>query len=115
MNINITKIDKAAFIITLTGKLDIESTPPFEEKMYTLLNETDSTLLLNMSQMAFIDSSGVGALIKFMNRAKLANIKIILYNLSEPVKKIFERAYIDRFFIIKSVKELNDIFPDSAF
>lgn len=115
MKIDITKIDNAAFIINLSGKLDIENTPPFEEKMYSLLNETDSTLFFNMSQMAFIDSSGVGALIKFMNRAKLANIKIILYNLSEPVRKIFERAYIDRFFTIKSVKELNEYFPNTVF
>ena len=48
MKIDITKIDNTAFIITLSGKLDIESTPPFEEKMYSLLNETDSTLFFPM-------------------------------------------------------------------
>lgn len=115
MKITIKNIDAAASLITISGKLDIENTPPFEKEMYALLDKKDTTILFNLSQMVFIDSSGVGALIKFMNKAKLANIQIILYNLSEPVQKIFERAYLDRFFLIKNVKELKKQYPQASF
>ena len=102
-------------VIWLSGKLNIESVEIFEKKTSECIKDELSVLFINFSKLMFIDSSGVGSLIKFNNRVKIHSGKIIIYNLSEPIKKIFKRAYLDRFFTVQTVAQLRNNYPGIDF
>ncbi|HEY9645595.1 MAG TPA: STAS domain-containing protein [Chroococcidiopsis sp.] len=52
----------------------------------SMLLPATTALVIDLSGIAFIDSSGIGALVIAHNRAKRINIKFILCGLSEQVR-----------------------------
>ncbi len=105
----------SATIVGAVGKLNIETVALFEKQLSPLLEKADRTVFMDLSGLAYIDSSGVGAMIKFNNRARLQNIKIIIYNLSDPIHKIFARAFLDKLFSIHTIATLRLTYPDIPF
>ena len=111
MKIKITHENESLIMIIIQGKLDLEHIKTFEDETASCLSINNGTILLNLSDLSFIDSSGVGAVIKFTNRSKISNNKVIFFNLSKAIADIFQRSYLDRFFNIKSLSEIKNLFP----
>ena len=78
--------------IQIRGKFIIDEVPRFETE--------------------YIDSSAVGALVKFMNTAKNSKIEIHLYNMNQSIRHIFKLAFIDRFFNITDAETLSKMHPE---
>lgn len=102
-------------IIKLDGKLNIERVADFESGIEKYYNDKVKTIVLDFETVDYIDSSALGSLIKAVNSAKNIDIDLFIYNLSENIYKIFELAYLDKFFSIKSKRELNKEYPHVKF
>lgn len=64
-----------------------------------------SRLVLDMSGLDFVDSSGLGALITCMNRANAHGGDLKLYGMKDTVYALFEMVRMDRQFDIFKTKE----------
>lgn len=113
MNLLLTSILLPGCIakVSIAGKLNIESAASFDDETRHLLANPGGTILFDLSGVNYLDSSGIGALIKFMNQAKSGSIRLILYNVKPDIMKVFTVAYLDKFFTIKSADELRCDFP----
>ena len=98
--------------ITIEGKFVIDEVQKFESEYMKLLKLNLSVIAIDLSSTDYIDSSAVGALIKFMNATKNAEISIYLYNMNASIRHIFKLAFIDRFFNITTAEELEEKYPD---
>lgn len=59
-----------------------------------------NVVLVDLQNVDFIDSSGLGALIAAQRIAKTANCKFFLCSINEQVKMLFDLNRMDRFFEI---------------
>ncbi|NER85095.1 MAG: STAS domain-containing protein, partial [Leptolyngbya sp. SIO1D8] len=59
-------------IFRLTGLLDAFSEPTFRKVMGRLVTEGPSNLILDLSGIDFVDSSGLGAMVQLVKKAKEA-------------------------------------------
>jgi anti-anti-sigma factor len=59
-------------IFRLTGLLDAFSEPTFRKVLGTCIDEGPKHVILVLSQIDFIDSSGLGALVQLVKQAKTA-------------------------------------------
>ena len=98
-------------VIHLKGKFTIEQIEVFKEGTVPIIREGMKTVFVDFSHVEFIDSSGMGVLILFMNSAKNLNINVILYNLNKDIINLFKVAYLDKFFIISTSSKLKTIYP----
>ncbi|WP_083602429.1 STAS domain-containing protein [Hydrococcus rivularis] len=57
-------------IFRLTGLLDAFSEPTFRKVLSTYIDEGPKNVILVLSQIDFIDSSGLGALVQLVKQAK---------------------------------------------
>nr|ADN12799.1 anti-sigma-factor antagonist [Gloeothece verrucosa PCC 7822] len=57
-------------IFRLTGLLDAFSEPTFRKEISSYINEGPKNVILVLSQIDFIDSSGLGALVQLVKQAK---------------------------------------------
>ena len=57
---------------------------------------------LNLEELTYIDSSGIGSLIRYMNIAIKENIDFICYNLNKNIENIFQISKLDQFLHILS-------------
>ena len=76
MKVEINNKNKGIIIVNISGKFDIETLNNFETGTDKILREDIHTILINFKKLEYIDSSGIGELIKLMNMSKRKNIKL---------------------------------------
>lgn len=79
-----------AVILDCEGKIVFgEETALLHHQVKELLNQT-KYLVLNLAQVSYIDSSGVGELVGLFASAKRAGVKIVLAALTGRVKDVLQ-------------------------
>jgi anti-sigma B factor antagonist len=90
MKLQSKKIDNI-IVIYLTGRLDVQFSIHIEKEINQLMqSEPDYHLLLNLTDVKYMSSSGIRIFVSTMRNLKEKNKKLKLCSLSESVKKIFE-------------------------
>ena len=95
-NTDITKInfgnekDEDTKELTGTIELDIENQIPFLEQINSLLDEGVSKIILTLSQISYIDSSGLWAIFESFKKAEQRNGKIVLLNPKKDVRRVLD-------------------------
>ncbi|MET3683602.1 anti-sigma B factor antagonist/stage II sporulation protein AA (anti-sigma F factor antagonist) [Alkalibacillus flavidus] len=79
--------------MNLIGDLDLEATELFEKEIYpkvaSSLNDID-LLKVDMNHVAFVDSTGVGLVIQFVEWVKKRDVNVKMVNIQEQVYEIFQ-------------------------
>ncbi len=92
-------------VIEIYGKFDIESTEEFESIFNKQLESSPELLAIDMNKLDYIDSSGIGSLIKSLNNIKNQKGKLMLVGLKPMILNVFKLAKLDMFFQIMSNEE----------
>jgi len=88
--------------IEITGKFDIESTEEFESIFNKQVESSPPVIAVEMSKLDYIDSSGIGSLIKSLNHLKNKKGKLVLVGMKPMIQNVFKLAKLDMFFEILS-------------
>ncbi len=87
----VTRTDKDEIaILYLTGFLDLHTVPKFEQAIQALLDEKKYTILVNLKDLDYISSAGLGVFMGFIEEIRENGGDIKLSNLSERVFKVFD-------------------------
>lgn len=80
-------------IVSLAGELDHHSAEYVRQKIDNeLMKSSNRDVILDFSDVSFMDSSGIGVVIgRYKNIQKL-NGKLIIINLNNQVRRIFEMS-----------------------
>ena len=83
--------------LSLTGELDMGSAPMLEDRL-ARLRATRSPVRLNLSQLEFIDSTGIHLLVRTIGDAKIKAWELkIERDVSPQVMRLFRLVRLDRF------------------
>lgn len=90
MQVKFYKNDKC-LIAKMIGELDHHSASKVREKIdFEIVSSSCKTLILDFSEVAFMDSSGIGVVVgRYKNVTKM-NGNIFVSNVSEKIRRIFE-------------------------
>lgn len=98
--------DNNLIVVIPEGDIDIYTSQGFKEKVLNFFEKNQGDISIDGSQLEFVDSTGLGALISILKRIKEINKKIMLTNLKPNIRKIFDITELDKVFIIRG--ECND-------
>ena len=106
MKINLEKLpeSKGTNILIGSQNLDAGNVKSFMEQIAPPLNEFD-TVLIDMSQLSFVDSSGLGALLSCLRTMNNKGGQLKLFALAKPVQTLFELVRMDRIFSIDNNRD----------
>jgi anti-sigma B factor antagonist len=82
--------------IALTGELDIASAPEFEENLTQVEADTPGILVLDFRQLAFIDSTGLRAVIAADERARSAERRLVIVKGTAAVERVLSVTQLDK-------------------
>ncbi|MDZ8223734.1 MULTISPECIES: STAS domain-containing protein [unclassified Nostoc] len=91
MNLNVT-------VLELSGILDGIRGNELRREISGILANGVDILLLDMKEVKFIDSSGLGALVSAMQMVRNANGKLFVCSINDQVRMLFELTKMDRIF-----------------
>jgi len=81
----------AVVVIAPTGELDLSGAALLEDEIDRLASESDlSTLVLDLRQLEFMDSSGLRLVVLADMRAREAGRRFVLVKGAETVHRVFE-------------------------
>jgi anti-sigma B factor antagonist len=83
--------------VSLSGKFDASKTRETED----VLNDITTTVTVDMSNLKYICSAGIGILVKNLTRLKSEGHNLYLSNLNDHIDKLFRLSRLDTVFKIK--------------
>lgn len=87
-------------VLPLEGEIDLHVSPRVAASLRTLTEQKPARLVVDLSRVTYIDSSGLAALIEGMQNVEAYGGKFVLAGVQENVRPIFEIARLDQVFII---------------
>jgi anti-sigma B factor antagonist len=99
MNYTIRNEEGDYTVLALNGDIDLSCSPLVREQILACLDD-DKHLLIEMSGVTYIDSSGVASLVEGYQTAKKKTLKFGLVGVSTAVMNILQLACLDKVFPI---------------
>ncbi|MGF1571016.1 MAG: STAS domain-containing protein [Nodosilinea sp.] len=97
-------------VIEPTGILDSTKAEEFRQTVDQLLANGAEVILIDLKDITFIDSSGLGTLVVLLKKVKSLNRKLCICSINDQVRMLFELTSMDRVF---EVYENQQAFEDS--
>ena len=86
--------------LPLEGEIDLHVSPRLENSLARIIKKRPAHVVVDLSGVTFIDSSGLAVLIRAMQDVQEYGGKLSLSGMNDNVRPIFETARLDQFFLI---------------
>jgi anti-anti-sigma factor len=94
-----------AVVVVLAGDIDLQRTPEVHEALKNICQDKPMRVVINLQEVSYMDSSGVGTLVAVFREMSLYNGKMILCGITPRVRALFEITRLDKFFQIHETEE----------
>jgi len=89
-----------ANVLPLEGEIDLHVSPRLERALTSIIKRQPPCVVVDLSGVRFIDSSGLAVLIRALQDVQKYGGKLALSGMNENVRPIFEMARLDQVFVI---------------
>lgn len=91
---------KEIFIIDVKGDMDLYNAQELKEAVNKILAKRVSKIVINLEEVDYIDSSGIGALIHVFGETKKAGIRLKFSHVHGSVAKVIKLTKLMNYFPI---------------
>ncbi|MER6025103.1 STAS domain-containing protein [Streptomyces sp. NPDC001851] len=109
---NVTGVEQGEWaVLRVTGELDLMTSPVLRQRVHDVVAEGHHSLVVDLSDVFFCDSSGVGVLIaaRRLIRSCQGRLRLIL-----PDRGADDGSHVNRVLGALGVRRLFDVRPDLA-
>ena len=96
--------DNDYFIVELDGEVDLSCSPDARKQILDCLGKSRN-LVVDLSRVTYIDSSGVASLVEGYQTAKKKSLKFGLISVSDAAMNVLQLARLDKVFPIHASLE----------
>ncbi|MDR0914485.1 MAG: STAS domain-containing protein [Oscillospiraceae bacterium] len=88
MEIN-KKQDGESLVLQCAGRLDTTTAPMLEAELLPAFDESEN-VVLDFADLIYVSSAGLRVLLKAQKKADAINGSLVLQNISEEIKEVFD-------------------------
>jgi anti-sigma B factor antagonist len=100
MQISIRRVDNAA-IVDVSGDIDLASSPEVRKALlHEVRDNRRPRVVMNLSEVRYIDSSGVASLVEGLKASRDIGSRFILVGLSGPAREVLQLSRLVKVFEI---------------
>ncbi len=92
-------------VVEAQGDIDLRFQPEFQKALLGVCGEKPPRLVIHLGLVEYMDSSGVGTLVKISHTVKVNKGKLVLVAPNARVRSIFEITTLDKYFTILDTEE----------
>lgn len=90
------------WVISVAGEVDLYSSPELREAITKALPKAQKAVAVDLSNVSYMDSSGVATLIEGLRSAASRNVEFALVAPSQAVMKVLQLSRLDSVFTIRT-------------
>jgi anti-sigma B factor antagonist len=115
MKVQIRSLDNIS-IIDCTGDVDLSSSPRLRESLLAEIKTDGPSVLVSMSGVAYIDSSGIATLVEGLQLSRQTKTRFGLFGLRPNARSVLELARLHKVFTIfeneiEAVEKIGSVEP----
>ncbi|MFH1514097.1 MAG: STAS domain-containing protein [bacterium] len=95
-----TRENGKVLIFDIAGDLDAKNASILKEKINETITDGKSWLLINLTDVPYMDSAGLGVLVSGLKNANRLSGDLRIWGLQDEVKSIFELTRLNKVFQI---------------
>ena len=99
MKVQVRKIDNIS-ILDCSGDVDLYSSPDLREKLLGEMKSGTPNVLINMTAVTYIDSSGIATLVEGLQLSREKKTHFGLFGLRNNAKSVLELARLHKVFAL---------------
>ena len=84
--------------VSLSGELDVSTADELKKELHKLVDEKNIDMRLNLENLDYIDSTGLGVIIGILKRLKIESKEVYIEKPKNNVRKIFSITGLDKIF-----------------
>ena len=88
-------------IVRIIGKMTLENCPFFLSRLESALKEEVHEIVLDCREVPFIDSSGVGEILRLFRAMRERNGELALINPNRKLRELFKMYRFEKFMTIR--------------
>lgn len=105
MEVEIKQKDHYHVVKPLEKSIEAVNSRDFKSKLIDLINQGNPRIIINLSKIEFMDSSGLGCLISLLKLVSSQQGSVVLCEIQEPVKRILALTRLNQVFTIYPSEE----------
>jgi len=94
-----------ATVVQVVGDVDLNRSAEFQRALLDVLADCPGKIVVDLSGVPYMDSSGVASLVKLLSRARRTGVSLYLVGLNDRVRSIFEITRLDSVFDIFATEQ----------
>lgn len=110
MNLTEEKLNGINVLFVKNERIDAHNSSDLKDYVLHMIGQGKVNIIVQLEQVRFVDSSGLGALLSGFKHAEAKSGKLSLSNLQTQVLSMFELTRLNRVFEIHA--DLKDIFEN---
>jgi anti-sigma B factor antagonist len=92
-------------VLAVHGDADLNAAEELESKLTEVIEEGPSAVVVDLSQVTFLDSMVLGVLLQSLKRLRARGGRLRVVTPRAEVRRIFELTHLDRLFELDSTRE----------
>ena len=98
-------VTNGCVVLQLKGRIDLYNVHMIRDAIGSVIAEGGNKLIMNLENVTYIDSSGIGAFIGEQRKLKISGGGMKLVNVQGPVAQVFKLSRLYAFFDIHESEE----------
>lgn len=91
-------------IVDVSGDIDMGTSPGLRKLLLECLTKTPR-LVINFSDVRYIDSSGIASLVEVLMKARAGKKQLVLYGLNKTVQEVLQLTRLTAVFEIRKTEQ----------
>ncbi len=87
-----------AAVVKLAGEIDMSHSPGVHQTLVEVLENRPTRLIIDLTEVTYMDSSGVGILVDALRRVRVSGAKLALVAVAPRVLSVLQITKLDQFF-----------------
>lgn len=84
------------YVIAVSGEVDLATSPELDVAIIAAIDSGTSSVAIDLTDVSFMDSSGLGVIVRGLKRCREADIDLDLVITNERVLKVFGITGLDQ-------------------
>ena len=106
MTITYQELSHQTWLVNVSGRLDQTQTPDLEEQLNTLLEEGHNRIVIDLSDVNYINSGGLRCLVTAWRKSRKDGGNVVLTGLKSRVNDVFSMVGFDKVFEVYPSRKL---------
>ena len=98
-------LERKVILFKPEGPMDLQGGNALSEKIASVVPQPEQIWVIDLQLVDFMDSSGLVSLVKGLKTARQLNCRLVLCNVTAPVRLVLELTHLDSVFEIFNTYE----------